>query len=228
MTSSSPKSRTAAGLPPITAAKVAAAATALTARKGLDGWSVRDLAGELDVYPAVIYHHIGGREAVLQAVTERVVAQMPCPPVELPWREWFIEFLCEGRKVLRKYPGVARRLYLAGPTVPSAMRIIDRGVTVLQRAGFGDESVDIYSFLVGTGFLHVDLEDDRAERLEERLDARDAFLAHSNREETPGLAAMAAQLGKRGRTPQEITSDDERAYRYIIDLCLDGAATHLH
>lgn len=227
MTPSSPKSRTAAGLPPITAAKVAAAATALTARKGLDGWSVRDLAGELDVYPAVIYHHIGGRDAVLHAVTERVVAQMPCPPADLAWRDWFTEFLCEGRKVLRKYPGVARRLYLAGPTVPSAMRIIDRGVTVLQRAGFGDEAVDIYSYLVGTGFLHVDLEDERAERVEERLAARDAFLAHGNREDSPGLAAMASQLSTRGRTPAQIVKDDEKAFRYIVDLCLDGAETHL-
>lgn len=188
---------------------------------------MRDLAAALGVYPTVIYHHVGDREAVLHAVTERVVAQMPCPPADLPWREWFTEFLWEGRKVLRRYPGVARRLSLAGPTVPSALRIIDRGVVVLQQAGFGDQAVGIYTFLVGTGFLQVQMEGERSERVEERLAARDVFLAHGRRDDAPGLVAMAAQLGTGGRSPEDLEQTDERYYRYLLELCLDGAAARL-
>ncbi|MEU4393965.1 TetR family transcriptional regulator [Kribbella sp. NPDC023855] len=218
------KSKAAAG---ITADKVTTAATELTARSGLDGWSVRDLAAALTVYPTVIYHHVGDREAVLHAVVERVVAHMPCPPADLPWREWFTEFLWEGREVLRRYPGVARRLCLAGPTVPSALRIIDRGVVVLQRAGFGDQAVAVYTFLVGTAFLHVPLEDERSERVDERLAARDVFLAHGRGDDAPGLATVAAQLGGGGRSPEELTRTDELHYRSILELSLDGAAARL-
>ncbi|GAA0584025.1 TetR/AcrR family transcriptional regulator [Kribbella sandramycini] len=217
------RNRSADGLPPITARKIAARATALTAERGIDGWSLRELAADLDVYTAVIYHHIGSREDVLQAVCERVVAQMPCPPAELSWREWFTEFLIEGRTVLRKYPGVARRMSLSGPTVPSALRIIDRGITVLDRDGFGPDAVDIYIFLVGTAFLHVQLEDDRAANPEERQAARKVFIAHRNRLQEPGLAAVGAQLS----THHQLEAADAAAYARTVQLCLDGAQSQL-
>lgn len=155
------RSRLAAGLPAITADQVVTAATALTREHGLDGWSVRQLARELGVWPAVVYHHVGERDAVLEAVTERVVATIPLPDADLPWRAWFTELLTVARPVLRAHRGVAGRLARCGATVPSASRIIDRGQHVLARAGFGDEVVLAYSVLFSTACQLIAGEDDR-------------------------------------------------------------------
>ncbi len=155
------RSRLAAGLPAITADQVIAAATALTKEHGLDGWSVRQLAQALGVWPAVVYHHVGERDAVLAAVTERVVAEVPLPHADLPWRAWFTELLAVARPVLRAHRGVAGRLALSGATVPSALRIIDRSQQVLARAGFGEEAVLACSVLLGTACQLIAVDDDR-------------------------------------------------------------------
>src|SRR2546427_10928497 len=93
-----PRSRDAAGLPAVTPEKIISSALELTARHGLDSWTLRQLASAVDAYPAVVYHHVGDREAVVAAVVERVIAMLPVPAADLPWREWFPGLWTEMRK----------------------------------------------------------------------------------------------------------------------------------
>ncbi|GAA2962273.1 TetR/AcrR family transcriptional regulator [Actinokineospora diospyrosa] len=146
----------------VTPARVVAAALGLTARHGLEDWTLRQLAGEIGAYPAVIYHHVGDREAVVAAVLERVVAELPLPPDELPWRGWFERLLTDARPVLRRYPGVARRLAVRGERVPALHGVIDTGRAVLERAGFGERAAVVYTLLVTHAWQCIATEDDRA------------------------------------------------------------------
>lgn len=148
---------------PLTPGQVVDAALTLTRERGIDGWSVRDLAAVLGTWPNTIAHHVGTREQVCEAVVERVVAQIVNPEPDLGWREWFRTFLRSGREVLLQYRGVARRLCRDGPTVPSAMPIMERGVTLLVEDGFGEDAPPAYSMLVNSGMLLVALADDRVE-----------------------------------------------------------------
>ncbi len=204
---------------PLTPAMIVDAAERLTAEHGLAGWTVRGLATELDCWPTVIYHHVGDRAAVHHAVADRVVSRMPCPPEGLPWRAWFRELLLGARPVLRAYPGVARWIILRGPVVPSALRILDRGVRVLRGAGFGAEAPAVYGTLLNAAVLPIMAQDDRdAETVATKTTIAQALGGYRDDERT-GLAAMAEYL---------LTPDHARAhYEFTVDRALDGAESRL-
>ncbi|MEV0071907.1 MULTISPECIES: TetR/AcrR family transcriptional regulator [unclassified Amycolatopsis] len=222
-----PRSRAAAGLPAVTAEKVVDAAVALTAERGLDNWTLRQLAAAVDAYPAVIYHHVGDRDAVVAEVLDRVVGLLSLPDEDLPWQDWFAELLAELRTVLRAHPGTARRLVLFGPSVSAAIRTIDRGIGVLLAAGFGEESVLAYNVLVATACQFVAMEDDRDSTLALRLDNTEEYATYHDRADLPGMAAQ-------GRAMRELMADPElaagwyaRLYDYAVRRCVDGLAHRL-
>ncbi|MFC4608169.1 TetR/AcrR family transcriptional regulator [Streptomyces maoxianensis] len=231
MSASAPRrrSRASAGLPPITADKIIDAAVELTAQHGLDGWTIRQIATKLDVWPGVVAHHVGDRDAVVMAVTDRVIARIQVPDADVPWRDWFSTLMLEGRAVLRQFPGVARRLVLVGPNVPSALPTIDRGIKVLQHAGFGEHATVIYRYLLNSAFMLVAVEDDRDSYFPSaRADmgrAMAAFVADTTR---PGLAAAGAQAVARSDDPDDLAAEDLAFFKLTVERSLDGAQALLN
>ncbi|MGW0120780.1 TetR/AcrR family transcriptional regulator [Streptomyces sp. NPDC003327] len=223
------RSGKAADRPPVTARKIVEAAVRLTASHGLDAWSTRQLAAELEVWPRVIYHHVGDREAVADAVADHVVGQMPLPDADLPWRAWFEALLIGGRRVLLGYPGVARRLVRTGPTMPSALQLMDRGILVLRRAGFGDGATAAYRYLTNSAFMLVAVEDDRAEHLPDaRARLAGILSSHRGDAEHPGLAVVGeAVVGKGADDPEAIRALEAEFYAYTVERALDGIAVML-
>ncbi|MGK5642041.1 TetR/AcrR family transcriptional regulator [Streptomyces sp. URMC 126] len=217
------RSRTAAGLPPITAEKVISAALDLTREHGLEGWSVRQLSGALGVYPGVVYHHVGDREAVVEMVTDRVVAEMPLPDGELDWRAWFEAFLIEGRLTLRRYPGTARRLVRLGPTVPSALPAVDRGVAALLRAGFGRDATLVYRYLLNSAFMLVATEDEEGADPGGRARMTEVLGAYRDATDRPGLAAAADDVRRRAADPRPPDEPAAEFYAFTVARALDGA-----
>lgn len=211
----------------MTAEKIVAAAMRLTVRHGLEGWGIRVLAAELEVWPTVIYHHVGDRDAVLDKVTDRIVRRMPCPDADVPWREWFTELLVRGREVVREYPGVARRLVFRGPTVPAALDIIDRGIEVLRKAGFGDEAPAIYSTLLNGAFLLVALDDDHDREPSAHQQAAAVLASFRDDLKRPGLAAIGRFVHGSEADAEGVHDFNEEFYAYYIDRLLDGVQTRL-
>ncbi|MEU6483283.1 TetR/AcrR family transcriptional regulator [Streptomyces sp. NPDC046887] len=220
------RSRASAGLPPITAEKIVEAAVELTAERGLDGWSIRQIATRLDVWPGVVAHHVGDREAVVMAVTDRIVGRIPVPGTDVGWREWFSRLTFEGRAILKEYPGVARRLVVVGPTVRSALPTIDAGIRVLQAAGFGDRATDIYRYLLNSAFMLVAVEDDRGSYFPQaRAEMGRTMAAFAEDPERPGLAAA----GARALASSEDPADQDLAFfRLTVERSLDGAEALLN
>jgi len=211
-------------LPAVTPERIVAAALELTARHGLDSWTLRQLAGAVDAYPAVIYHHVGDREAVVSAVVDRVIGMYPLPPEHLEWREWFRSLFRELRGVLTQYPGVARRLAVSGPNVDAAAPTIDRGMRILLKAGFGRESAAVYRYLSAVACQYISVEDERTRQSE--LIARNSEAWSKNRDdaEWPGLAAMSADIHEVATDPDRRENYFRDEFEYAIDRCLDGVA----
>jgi AcrR family transcriptional regulator len=224
---SRPRSRTAAGLPPVTADGIVDAAMRLTVDVGLENWTVRQLASAVDAYPAVIYHHVGDRDAVVKEVCERVLMRLPIPEAGLPWRDWFGQLLLGMRPVLREYPGAARRIMLFELSVSSSAIIIERGVATLLEAGFGEESVLVYTVLMSTAFQHIAMEDDRDQQVRSRFENADTFLAFRDSQEKPGLAAMAEALDETMEKPEMAAGYYGIIYEYAVARCLDGVGVRL-
>ena len=53
---------------------------ALADRIGIEPFTIRKLAAELDVKPMTIYHHVAGREAIIDGIVDAVFAEIELPP----------------------------------------------------------------------------------------------------------------------------------------------------
>ncbi|WP_103534438.1 TetR/AcrR family transcriptional regulator C-terminal domain-containing protein [Streptomyces sp. SM11] len=204
--------------PRLTAERVVDGALELTREHGLDGWTIRQLAQELGTWPNTIAYHVGDREAVVDAVVQRVVATMPIPPADRSWQDWFRDLLFPSRALLARYPGVARRLARDGATVPAALPIMDRGIGLLTDAGFGEQAPVAYGVLLNTAVLLVALDDDR--RLHGYGDRAAALLAMDPPPEAG--AGWATLLTWLHGWSEESDTPREAMFRHTIEVLLTG------
>ncbi|WP_037312811.1 TetR/AcrR family transcriptional regulator [Amycolatopsis orientalis] len=216
------RSRAASGRPAVTRDRIVDAAVELSAQSGLENWTLRQLAAAVDAYPAVVYHHVGDRDAVVVAVLDRVVGELTLPDKTLPWRAWFDEFLPTVRTVLRRYPGSARRLALFGPTVEAAVPTMDTGIGRLLAAGFGAEAPFAYNLLLATACQFVAMEDDRESAMALQLDRSEGYAAYRHRDDLPGMAALGESIAALVADPDLAAGYYERLYGYAVERCLDG------
>ncbi|WP_300012627.1 TetR/AcrR family transcriptional regulator [Pseudonocardia sp.] len=87
--------------------RVLAAATALADRVGVEGLTIRALAADLSVKPMSLYHHVAGKEAILDGVVDQVFGEMDRPPPGLPWQEAIRVRCRSARAVLARHPWAA-------------------------------------------------------------------------------------------------------------------------
>ncbi|MFD3702122.1 TetR/AcrR family transcriptional regulator [Nocardia sp. NPDC058658] len=224
---SKPRSRMAAGLPAITSDQIVDTALTLTMEHGLENWTIRQLASAVQAFPSVIYYHVGDREVVVNAVLERVVGMVGVPPAQLPWRDWYRVLLGELRSVLHRYPGVARRLALDGPPASVGGLIIDRGIRLLQDAGFGQESALVFNMILNMACQFVATEDDRSHRQSGRRAAAYDYAEFRDNPELPGLAAMGSLMHDLAEHPESLAGFYAGFYDYAVERTLDGVAKRL-
>ncbi|MBE8517352.1 helix-turn-helix transcriptional regulator [Amycolatopsis sp. H6(2020)] len=199
------------------AEQIVLAAARLTRQQGLEAWTMRQLADELECSPAVIYHHVGGREAVVRAVVDHVVGTLSSVYASAQWREWFSAVLMEMRVVFRRHPGVAGWLIAHGPALPAMLRILDKGVALLRREGLRLEESEACSVLIDVALSRL-----AAEELRDDDDLRHeidhALTRYRGSTERRGLVAVAGLLGH---------SRTQEYYRYTVECALDGVAMRI-
>jgi len=210
--------------PVLTADQIIDAAVELTAQRGLDGWSQRDLATTLGTWHNNIAHHTGDRETLLRLVVNRVVTTMPNPPTDLDWQDWFREVLYPARPIARRHRGVASHIARYGPNVPAALPIIDHGIQVLTHAGFGPQATLVYRYLFNSAFALIAVEDDQDAHPPASLTLRDTLKA-KDPQEHPGLATAAADIADRQTAGSQAAAD--AFYQFTIERALAGAAALL-
>lgn len=100
------------------AGQVVAAATAIVSERGAHGVSMRDVAHRLRVAPNALYSHVADKDALLDMVTDALLAD---PPVggDAGWR---VRLDAAGRHAwvaLRGHPALAARLLERGGGGPN-------------------------------------------------------------------------------------------------------------
>ena len=125
------------------------------------------------------------------------------------------------RSTLRGYPGVARRLAAVGPGLGESERIINRGVEVLNDAGFGDQAAFVYTILLSQTCAFVATEDDRDNMDGIRKEAGATYAGALDNAE-PGMAALAKTI--KPLTEKERARRDffDRQFHVFIGALLDG------
>ncbi|QFG21378.1 TetR/AcrR family transcriptional regulator [Actinomadura sp. WMMB 499] len=201
------------------------AAVELSQGRGIAGWTLRDLAQDLEVAPSVLYHHVGGKEKLRRHVVERVLSTVDFPTTVMPWREWFRAALYPARAELARYPGTAKWLLLHGPVFPSMAPVVDAGVASLQQAGFARDTVPAYTALFNTALMTIAAVDDRLQHEDEA--ARDYTALMRDLSDSAGPSAgvslivrdvMAQFTG----SPEAVMAARDGYYRYVLERLMDG------
>ncbi|MEX3504927.1 TetR/AcrR family transcriptional regulator [Corynebacterium sp. LK2510] len=133
----------------LTQDRVIDAALSLSEEVGIDGWSIRDITKSLGVVPSVVYHYFHNKEALCDAVVDRIWASIQLPDEDKEWREWFTEMVHQIRAVLLRYYGVTDRL-ARGKFTEGALPVLDASYRKLEQAGFGDQIALVYTIITNS------------------------------------------------------------------------------
>ncbi|GLY95272.1 TetR/AcrR family transcriptional regulator [Actinoplanes sp. NBRC 103695] len=117
--------------------RVLAAAVELVDAEGVGALTMRRLATEVEVEAMSLYHHLHGKEALLDGVVETVLAEIPRTADTPDWRQTLRRQFLAARQVMLRHPW-APGLLASRRSIPVAvLGYYDRMVGVLLEAGFG-------------------------------------------------------------------------------------------
>ena len=126
---------------------------ALAEERGLGAVSMRGVADRLGVTPMALYHHFGDKRALMDALVERLLAEIPIPAPELPWRERLLELAASLRATARRYPDAFPMLFQRRAATPQALARRDAVYAALRDAGLPESLVPRVEGLVSTFVL---------------------------------------------------------------------------
>jgi AcrR family transcriptional regulator len=123
---------------------IVTAAVDLLDECGLDGFTIRALGLRLGVSAPTIYWHVGSKDALLQAVVERVVADSVAPPrSRMGWEKRLRRLFDLMRRSLLAHPGVLE--LLRSVHVSAFEHWMAEALTIMRSAGFGDSQAAVYA-----------------------------------------------------------------------------------
>ncbi|OBI09268.1 TetR family transcriptional regulator [Mycobacterium sp. E2462] len=134
-------------------AQVLASLHDLARRVGVQGVTMRQLAGELGAAVPSVYYHVPGKRAALELLAEAVLDDIPITDAG-PWDVRLIELYCAAREVIVAVPGVANVLQTSGGGEP-ARRLDALSRSLLREAGLPKPAVAavhsvLYTYLLGS------------------------------------------------------------------------------
>ncbi len=119
----------------LTAERVLDGAMALADEIGIDAFTIRKLADALDTKPMTIYHHVPGKEAILDGMVDRVFAEIDRPDMDLGWKPAMRARCRSAREVLARHPWAAPLMESRTTPGPETLGHHDAVLGCLRRGG---------------------------------------------------------------------------------------------
>lgn len=148
---------------PLTRDEILGAALALIDAEGPDALSMRKLASALGVEAMTLYHHLPGKDAILDGVVTLVFGRMRLPePAPAEWTALAEEMFVAFRRVLVDHPNTIALLARRPLNTDDAADFVEAPLAVLARSGLPPERVGLlYQSLVSYAFGHAFVASDR-------------------------------------------------------------------
>jgi AcrR family transcriptional regulator len=103
---------------------------------GLAALTIRSLAQQLGVKPMAVYHHVEGKEAILDGIVDLVFAEFAVPSPGDDWRAEMRRRSVSVRGVLRTHPWAIPLLQSRTKPGPATVRHLDACIGTLREGGF--------------------------------------------------------------------------------------------
>jgi AcrR family transcriptional regulator len=202
---------------PLTREQVLRMAVRIADEAGLEALSMRELGRRLGVEAMSLYHHVAGKEEVLDGIADLVLTEVDLPGTEIDWRTSMRARAMSAWKAFGRHPWAPSLVDARVRGGPGRLRYLETVLAVLRRAGFTLEHA-VRAFSILDGYLYGSCQQSsiRATTGAGGADAAEAFLRALPVREYPNLAEMAAlQAAGPGY-------DEERGFEFGLDLILDG------
>ena len=207
---------------PLSVDAVVDAALSILKSEGLEAVTMRRVAAALDTGPGSLYVYVSGREGLLEAMLDRVIATVPLEaPDPSRWRAQLHSLLVAVHQALVAHPGIAA-VTLADPPTTESVLLLAENLLGIQLAGGLDPqdaawACDIFMLLAMAAarednVRHPPGRGDDGDRHDQAEELRATFGALPP-DRFPLIASHAAQL---------VAGDGEERFRFAIDVVTDG------
>ena len=200
---------------PLSVDAIVDAALAILKSDGLDAMSMRRVAAVLDTGAGSLYVYIAGREGLLEAVFDRIVATIELEtPDSARWRIQLHSLLKRMRDALVMHPGIAAATMVDPPKTEVVMGLLENLLGLLIAGGLDAQNAawaaDIFAAQVTYAAIEAELRRTDPHTIAAEVTANFARLP-ANR--FPQITAHAAEL---------VAGDVDERFRYAIDVVIDG------
>jgi AcrR family transcriptional regulator len=212
--------------------RVLAAAVAVADEQGLEAVTMRLVAAELDVEAMSLYHHVAGKDGLLDGLVERVMAEVDTATAALEpapdWRETVRARCLASRRVMLRHPW-APTLISSRTTVPPAVFAhFEALLAVMVDAGFsyrlGHRALHSLGSMV-LGFVQ-ELFSPAGVGADAATDDETAEALARMTEVLPHVTAMVASEVHDNDGDMLGWCDSQEEFEFTLDLLLDGFEAH--
>ncbi len=186
--------------------RVVVEAVRLADRDGVDGLSMRRLAGALGAGAMSLYHYVANKEELLDAMVDIVFGEIELPPEETDWQAAMRRRAMSARQVLARHPWAIGLMESRTSPGPANLRHHEAVTACLRRAGFSALMAThanwlLDSYVYGFALQQSSVPFNTAEELADMT--QDVYLPQLSPEEFPYLHEAAAALVAAGYDPAD-------------------------
>jgi AcrR family transcriptional regulator len=178
----------------------------LADRNGVDGLSMRRLAGVLGSGAMSLYHYVANKDELLDAMTDVVFEETELPPAGADWQSAMRLRAVSARQVLARHPWAIGLMESRTSPGPANLRHHEAVIACLRRAGFSVVMAThanwlLDSYVYGFALQEASLPFDTAHEFADM--AEGVYLPQLPPDEFPYLNESAAALLAAGFDPAE-------------------------
>ena len=104
--------------------------------EGIEAVTMRRLARELKIEAASLYHHVSGKDEILDGLVNLVSAEIELPSPTEDWRSAIRQCAHNTRAVLRRHPWAVALMASRTAPGPATLRVLDAGIRCFRQGGF--------------------------------------------------------------------------------------------
>jgi TetR/AcrR family transcriptional regulator, tetracycline repressor protein len=195
----------------LTARQILTVARERVEHGGVESLTMRGLADQLGVAPNSIYSHFADKAALVDAVLDDLLAEIPGPGAVDSWQDGIVELMTASREMLLRHAPLLPYLFSGPMRGPQVSRLTEASLALLEQGGIrGPDVVAALRAILTYTFGSVAL--DAPRRLDDpvRREAAGvaAFAASSERR----VAALAEPLARR-----PAATDFPASLRWLLD-----------
>jgi AcrR family transcriptional regulator len=111
-------------------------ALAVADSEGIEAVTMRRLGLELSVKAASLYHHVSGKDQILDGLVDVVAAEIQPPMPSTGWRTAISQRAYNTRAVLRRHPWAVSLMASRTRPGPATLRLLETGIRCFREGGF--------------------------------------------------------------------------------------------